>query len=154
MNPDQAWQATLGQLQMDMSKAAYDTWVKNSRLINAQDGQFTIGVPNAYARDWLETRLTTTVNRVLTGITNKPQSVRFIVLQKDQEVPVIPESVVPEVEEVVLPSRPIRSTRSIQLNSKYTFQNYGFSAFEEQGRKPRLQRFARSGLSDSRRSDV
>ena len=124
MNPDQAWQATLGQLQMDMSKAAYDTWVKNSRLINAQDGQFTIGVPNAYARDWLETRLTTTVNRVLTGITNKPQSVRFIVLQKDQEVPVIPESVVPEVEEVVLPSRPIRSTRSIQLNSKYTFQNY------------------------------
>jgi chromosomal replication initiator protein len=67
MNADQAWQATLGQLQMDMSKASYDTWVKNSQFIGADNGKFTIGVQNTYARDWLDTRLTTTINQVLSG---------------------------------------------------------------------------------------
>lgn len=125
MNADQAWQATLGQLQMDMSKAAYDTWVKNSRLVGFQEGQFTVGVPNAFARDWLETRMTTTINRVLTGIMNRPQAVRFIVSQKDQEFVEVEQKVpAPVEEEVPLPAMPQRATRAIQMNSRYTFQNF------------------------------
>ncbi len=125
MNADQAWQATLGQLQMDMSKAAYDTWVKNSRLINFKEGQFIVGVPNAFARDWLETRMTTTVNRVLTGIMNRPQTVQFIVFQKDQEIPVVVEGSERWVEEVAAPVvAPSRYTRALQLNTRYTFQNF------------------------------
>ncbi len=121
MNAEQAWQATLGQLQMDMSKAAYDTWVKNCRLITFEQDKFTIGVPNAYARDWLETRLTTTINRVLTGIMNRPQSVSFIISQKEQE------SVATEQEEPLphLPSVSVPPANHGQkLNSKYTFENY------------------------------
>lgn len=124
MNADQAWQATLGQLQMDMSKAAYDTWVKNSRLVSFQEGQFIVGVPNAFARDWLETRMTTTVNRVLTGIMNRPQAVQFIVFQKEQEIPPVYEQSIPVAQEVVFPAIPSRSTRAIQMNSRYTFQNF------------------------------
>ena len=33
MNAQQAWQATLGQLQMEMSKAAFDTWVRSAELV-------------------------------------------------------------------------------------------------------------------------
>lgn len=122
MNADQAWQATLGQLQMDMSKAAYDTWVKSSRLVNFQEGSFTVGVPNAFARDWLETRMTTTINRVLTGIMNRPQAVEFVVVQKDQEY--LPAQPAPEPMEEVYRAPVVRSTRSIQLNSRYLFSTF------------------------------
>ena len=44
---------------------------------------FTIGVQNAYARDWLENRLSSTVTRLLTGMMDRPQSVHFVVWQKD-----------------------------------------------------------------------
>ncbi len=44
MKAEQAWQATLGQLQMDMQKAAYDTWVRDSELVTYEDGVFIIGV--------------------------------------------------------------------------------------------------------------
>ncbi len=125
MNAEQAWQATLGQLQMDMSKAAYDTWVKNSRLISFESNQFTVGVPNAYARDWLTTRLTTTINRVLSGIMNQPQSVSFVVYQKE------PENTCKEQEEEPIRSMPHLVTtvatatpQEQRLNSKYTFENY------------------------------
>ena len=53
MNAEQAWLATMGQLKMDMSKAAFDTWVKNCELTAYEDGKFTIAVSNPYARDWL-----------------------------------------------------------------------------------------------------
>ena len=44
MNPQQAWQATLGQLQMEMSKAAFDTWVRSAELVSHEKDTFTIGV--------------------------------------------------------------------------------------------------------------
>ena len=61
MKPEQAWQAVLGQLQMDMPKASFDTWVRNTEVISYEDNVFIIGVPNAYARDWLESRLSSKI---------------------------------------------------------------------------------------------
>ena len=79
MKAEQAWQAAHGQLQLEMPKAAYDTWVRDAELIAYEDGTFIIGVHNAYARDWLESRLSTTIVRILTGIMNRSVEVRFTV---------------------------------------------------------------------------
>ncbi len=81
MKAEQAWQAALGQLQMEMPKATYDTWVRDAELVAYEDGAFVIGVPNAYARDWLESRLSSTATRLLTGMMNRTVEVRFIVWQ-------------------------------------------------------------------------
>jgi chromosomal replication initiator protein len=45
----------------------------------------TIGVRNAYARDWLESRLASTVSRLLVGIMNASVAVNFIVNSNDSE---------------------------------------------------------------------
>ena len=37
MKAKQAWQAALGQLQMEMPKAAFDTWVRDAELISYED---------------------------------------------------------------------------------------------------------------------
>jgi len=86
MKPLQAWEAALGQLQMEMPKAAFDTWVRDAQLISYEDGKFTIGVFNAYARDWLESRLSSTLTRLLTGIMNGAIEVHFIVWNNDEQV--------------------------------------------------------------------
>jgi chromosomal replication initiator protein len=51
MNSEQVWQSVLGQLQMEMPRASFDTWVRDTRLVAYDDGMMTIGVRNAYARD-------------------------------------------------------------------------------------------------------
>ncbi|HEX7568676.1 MAG TPA: chromosomal replication initiator protein DnaA [Anaerolineaceae bacterium] len=118
MKSQQAWQATLGQLQMEMSKAAFDTWVKSTELINQQDDLFTVGVHNAYARDWLESRLSATMTRLLSGLMDKPQKVRFVVWQQDDE---LEEAATPTAEETTTaPVRLINPT----LNARYTFENF------------------------------
>jgi chromosomal replication initiator protein len=83
MNAEQLWQAALGQLQMEMPRATFDTWVRDAELLTYEDGAFVIGVQNAYARDWLEDRLLSTVKRVLTGIVGSTVEVRFVVWVED-----------------------------------------------------------------------
>ncbi len=75
---DRIWQAALGELQLQMTKATFDTWVRNTRLVSGQDDLFVIGAQNEFARDWLENRLLTTVERTLVGIVGHPVEVRFV----------------------------------------------------------------------------
>ncbi|MDP2789870.1 MAG: chromosomal replication initiator protein DnaA [bacterium] len=51
---DKLWQATLGELELHLSKANFTTWFK-STFISAIDGHRAIvGVPNAFTKAWLE----------------------------------------------------------------------------------------------------
>jgi len=79
MTPEQAWQVAKAQLRMEMPKAAFDTWVRDTeyRTFDAASGLFEIAAPTAYTRDWLENRLTSTLTRLLTGILNRAVDVRF-----------------------------------------------------------------------------
>jgi chromosomal replication initiator protein len=79
MQAEQAWQSVLGQLQMEMPRASFDTWVRDTRPLSYDKGVFTIGVRNAYARDWLENRLTSTVSSLLDGIMDSNVAVNFVV---------------------------------------------------------------------------
>ncbi|MBT3313040.1 MAG: chromosomal replication initiator protein DnaA, partial [Anaerolineae bacterium] len=64
MDIQKAWKIVLGQLQMEMPRASFDTWVRDTNAVNFKDDVLTISVRNAYARDWLESRLTSTVSRL------------------------------------------------------------------------------------------
>lgn len=79
LSPEQAWQSALGQLQMEMPKASFDSWVRDTRIVSYEDGLFTIGVRNEYTREWLESRLTSTASRLLMGIMNREIQVAFVV---------------------------------------------------------------------------
>lgn len=85
MNADQAWQSVLGQLQMEMPRASFDTWVRDTKPVSYNESTLTIGVRNAYARDWLESRLASTVNRLLIGILNSSVDVHFVVHGAEKE---------------------------------------------------------------------
>jgi len=122
MNAHQAWQNLIGQLQMEMSKATFDTWVRSSEFIKFDQQEFTIGVQNAYARDWLESRLSSTVNRILTGMMNEPVSVQFIVWHKEQSNP----EPVPASPTYTYPHSSANEGNSVstQINSRYSFNNF------------------------------
>ena len=119
MTAEQAWQAVLGQLQMEMPKASFDTWVRDTRPLNYDEGVLTIGVRNAYACDWLDSRLSSTVNRMLIGIINGSVEVRFVIAPPASAAVVEPaESAGSEPESVIEP------VRNVTLNPRYTFENF------------------------------
>ncbi|MHB8776666.1 MAG: DnaA N-terminal domain-containing protein [Anaerolineales bacterium] len=79
MNPQLAWQSVKGQLQMEMPRASFETWARDTEALSLEDGVMTIAARNAYTCDWLESRLTSTVQQLLIGILNQSVSVQFVV---------------------------------------------------------------------------
>jgi chromosomal replication initiator protein len=79
MSPETAWKATLGELELQMTKATFNTWLKDARLLAKEENEFVIGVRNDYAKDWLENRLHNTILRTLTAISRQPVTIRFVV---------------------------------------------------------------------------
>jgi chromosomal replication initiator protein len=120
MNAEQAWQSVLGQLQMEMPRASFDTWVRDTKPISYQDGTLTIGVRNAYARDWLESRLVSTVCRLLVGIMNASVAVNFVVDGNEVDR-MKDEAYLPQPEPVTVYDRPERPSN---LNPRYIFDTF------------------------------
>jgi len=120
MKAMQAWQAAKGQLQIEMPKAAFDTWVRRAQLVSYEDGSFIIGVQNAYARDWLESRLSSTVKRMLTGIMNRTVEIRFIVWQDENESCQVFDDFSPDRDS----QDSSQAAHNPSLNTRYSFNNF------------------------------
>ena len=77
-NLKELWRAALGELQLAMPKANYDTWFKETYVVSEEDDVFCIGVPNAFAREWLENKYRTHVRASLQRLVGRTVDVRFI----------------------------------------------------------------------------
>lgn len=125
MKPDQVWQAALGELQLQLTKSTYDTWLRDTSLLSHEDGLFVIGVETAYAKDWLENRLLSTIKRTLTGITGKAVEVKFTVWSSEAAE----NEPAPSPAEMLIATpkaEPYYSDNlsSLRLNAKYVFETF------------------------------
>jgi chromosomal replication initiator protein len=118
MKPDLVWSATLGELQLQMTQATFDTWLRGARFLKFEDGAFVVGVKNGYAKDWLEHRLLPTIKRTLCRLAGQHADVRFVVwdgLPRQQE----------QTPLLNLPDpTPPPALPSVNLNPRYVFDSF------------------------------
>ncbi len=79
-NAAHIWQAALGELQLQMTKATFDTWVKPTfaLALDAEKNILVVGVRNAYAKQWLENRLYGMIQRTLNHVLGQAAEIRFV----------------------------------------------------------------------------
>jgi len=58
MDASQLWQAVLGEIELQVSRPNFLTWLKNSQLIekNDREGVVLVGLPNNFAKEWVKSR--------------------------------------------------------------------------------------------------
>ena len=124
------WNAALGELELQMTKETFNTWVKPTTVVSWQNDNFVVGAPNGYIKDWLENRLHTPIQRTLSGIVGQNVSVQFIVWAEEQEV-----DHAASLPLLVSPDESRETSRSVQapplngngympLNPRYTFETF------------------------------
>lgn len=87
LNAAELWQQALGDLRLQMTQATFDTWLRGSRAAGQDNGTLTIHVSNAYAVDWLSTRLAPLIERTVTRLAGEPLSVEFTIGAPDTSDP-------------------------------------------------------------------
>jgi hypothetical protein len=73
-----AWESVLSQLQLEMHRAPFESWVAGSKPLRFHGGTLYVGVRNEATREWLESRIRSTVQRLLVGICAESVRVEFI----------------------------------------------------------------------------
>ena len=79
LDPHDIWRKTLHELALQMPQTAYETWVRGTSVMAFEDGEFIIGAPHAYSRDWLEARLRNKIKQILSQLTGRSAQVKFTV---------------------------------------------------------------------------
>jgi chromosomal replication initiator protein len=57
MTNEELWKAVLGEMELSVSKAQFETWFRNTGILSIEGGRVTIAVPSGFAKEWLENKL-------------------------------------------------------------------------------------------------
>jgi chromosomal replication initiator protein len=71
------WKAVLGDLQLQVSKPIYETWLKDTVGLSIADNIITVGVPTPFAMEWLERRMYQPIQETVKKVTTESLEVRF-----------------------------------------------------------------------------
>ena len=81
-----AWKAAMAQMKGSMDRQTFSTLLGNAELLACEDGVYTVGMANGFTRDWAEQRLSGTIEKILSAISDSPQKVTFVVAANWQPV--------------------------------------------------------------------
>ena len=76
----QLWGAVLGQLQLQVTRPSYQTWLKDTVGLTYTDGEFLVGTPNAFVAEMLEQRMYSLISQAMESVTHRDVNVRFQVM--------------------------------------------------------------------------
>lgn len=125
MTNEQLWQATLGELELLISRANFTTWLKNTFIISCQDNQIIIGTPNTFTKAWLEKKYHQHILQALKNITKQIEvKIEYVV---ETNKPTIPrpqiDAVAPRIKDAK-EAMPTIELNKFGLNKKYRFENF------------------------------
>ena len=73
----QLWQTALGELQLLMTRANYETWLKQSEGLGFDGEVLRVGVRSPFTQEALATRFAPLVRRTLASVVGRPVEVRY-----------------------------------------------------------------------------
>jgi chromosomal replication initiator protein len=134
MDAKQVWRAALGELQVSLSPANFETWLKETALVSVDDSRFRVAVPNGFAKDWLETRYRSLICQTLARVVGYSVTVDFEVREGVAEAEAA-EGATSGHTPTPAAAHASRSVRlepgrvggeggSVALNVRYTFRNF------------------------------
>ncbi len=110
------WEAALGELQIQVNKPNYGTWLEKTVGLSYQDNQFVVGVPNTFIAEYLEKNQRSLIEKTLIGLTRHDIKVLFHVDTRHQNSPnsYDAQAEIPSARQISLP----------KFNPKYTFDSF------------------------------
>ena len=79
MDPERLWQLALAEIEVQLSRANFATWLKNSRLVDKKEGVFVVSLPNNFAKEWVENKYQKLLLGIVRGFDYSAKKIEFVV---------------------------------------------------------------------------
>jgi len=138
MTNEELWQNALTEIELNVSRASFATWFKDTCLTDVNnDGVVTISVPNGFAQEWLGNKYHKFILKSIRGIIPEVRSISYVInaalVKKqetgDQKTKFKKEEFLSSDEQ--LDFKDFHVDPKTNLNPKYTFDNFIVGAFND-----------------------
>lgn len=136
MDTKELWDKCLTEIELNISKANFSTWFKNTSIIKEESGVIHLGVPNEFVKDWLYNKFHKLILKTLINNNNEIRGVEYFInkqdpkklkeLSKNDNPSIIPINLNNE-----LPLNDLYINKDDNLNPRYNFNSFIVGPFNE-----------------------
>ncbi len=128
LHPRQLWEAALGDLQVQVARPSYDTFLQNTIGVALENDCLVIDANSSFAAEYLEKRLRSVVQTAVERVAHSPLDVRFQVAQS-ANVATAPEVIESQPAQNIVSDPPIRhraagDMHALPLDPRYLFSHF------------------------------
>ena len=122
---DTLWKSVLGEIELSVSEANFQTWFKGTELVEYSDEEAVVAVKNIFAKKQFEVRFNNQIKEILEKNGVKTNKITYIIKSITKRDPITHETtVVPSQEAHVIKNNINQVEQSSNLNPRYTFDNF------------------------------
>ena len=84
MEKEKLWQSALSEIEIQISRPNFLTWLKNSHLIEkTPEGEVVVALGNTFAKEWVENKYHKTILETLISLDDSVKRVKYTVFRSD-----------------------------------------------------------------------
>lgn len=127
----QLWDSALTEIELEISKANFNTWFRDTSIARVDDGIVCLSVPNTFVKDWLINKYHKLIMRSLRHLSENVRSLEYFVSKDEIHKKDPAESKVGAVTGAELPLHEYYVDKESNLNLRYTFESFVVGPFNE-----------------------
>lgn len=148
MEEQKLWQTVLSEIELDISKANFITWFKNTYISDKKDGVVTVAAPNGFSKEWLENKYGKQILKSLRNNANEVKEVKYIIENKKPAPKInLKEKEEKDLEDTQLQFEEFKIDKTTNLNPKYTFSSFVVGPSNELAHAAALSVVKKPGLT-------
>jgi chromosomal replication initiator protein len=136
MDIKELWDKCLTEIELNISKANFSTWFKNTSIIKNESGIIQLGVPNEFVKDWLYNKFHKLILKTLINNNSEIRGVEYIINKQDFKNTKNQNKNGEELNQPVnlnkeLPLNDLYINKEDNLNPRYNFNSFIVGPFNE-----------------------
>lgn len=118
MNIEEAWIKTIEAIGVKVGSQTFDLWFRPLKLMQCQDQDIVLGVPNKFFKEWIEDHYPGLIPETINKYLNRKVSVKYRIFEKKED------PAYKRIESKQENRRVRLASRGIFLNPKFTFDAF------------------------------
>ncbi len=132
MNTKELWENCLSEIELNISKANFATWFKNTSIIKEDGGVLYISVPNEFVKDWLYNKFHKLILKTLISHNEGVRGIEYLISKNYQSIKNDNDRKVSNINfNKELPLNDLYINKDDNLNPKYNFNSFIVGPFNE-----------------------
>ncbi|HET8574638.1 MAG TPA: chromosomal replication initiator protein DnaA [Candidatus Paceibacterota bacterium] len=125
------WEKVLVEVELQISKANFSTWFKNTYIFKKEEGVVQLAVPNEFVKEWLKNKFHKSLIRSLRENDNNVRALEYVVKQERKDQGVIQKIPPTFTQNTAFPLEDLYLNKEDNLNPRYTFDSMIVGSFNE-----------------------